>query len=122
MTHIHITGGYDIPKDTTVAINHWALHHDTQYWKDVNKFDPTRYLDADGKLDRKPESWLPFSLGRRVCLGESVAKPELHLIFSCILQRFKITLPEGENPEIELTGKAGTVQPVPYQIIVKERV
>ncbi|CAC5401019.1 CYP17A [Mytilus coruscus] len=114
-------GGYDVPKDTMVMINHWALHHDPRYWKEEEKFDPTRYLDENGKLGMKPESWLPFSAGRRVCLGETVAKPELHLIFATIMQRFKITLPEGTNPKVELGGSGGITIPAPYKIIVKER-
>ncbi|XP_052089952.1 steroid 17-alpha-hydroxylase/17,20 lyase-like isoform X2 [Mytilus californianus] len=114
-------GGYDVPKDTMVMINHWALHNDPNYWKDVKKFDPTRYLDENGKLGMKPESWLPFSAGRRGCLGESVAKPELHLIFATLMQKFKITLPEGTNPEIELCGSGAIAIPAPYKVIVKER-
>ena len=121
LTHFTFKGGYDIPKDTMVIINHWALHCDPNYWKDVDKFDPTRYLDTNGKLSSKPESWLPFSMGRRVCLGESVAKPELHLIFSCILQRFKISLAEGTNPVIELAGSDAAIQPANFKITVTER-
>ncbi|CAG2206620.1 Cytochrome P450 2C29,Cytochrome P450 1B1,Cytochrome P450 2C31,Cytochrome P450 2B4,Cytochrome P450 2F2,Cytochrome P450 2K4,Cytochrome P450 2C13, male-specific,Cytochrome P450 2C7,Steroid 17-alpha-hydroxylase/17,20 lyase,Cytochrome P450 2B1,Cytochrome P450 2C40,Cytochrome P450 2U1,Cytochrome P450 2S1,Cytochrome P450 2C39,Methyl farnesoate epoxidase,Cytochrome P450 2C27,Cytochrome P450 2C37,Cytochrome P450 2J6,Cytochrome P450 2D15,Cytochrome P450 2C11,Cytochrome P450 2A10,Cytochrome P450 2C38,Cytochrome P450 len=115
-------GGYDVPQDTVVMINHWALHHDPNYWKDVEKFDPTRYLDENGKLGMKPESWLPFSAGRRVCLGEVVAKPELHLIFATIMQRFKITLPEGTNPELKLGGSSSNTQPAPFKIIVEDRI
>ncbi|VDI02005.1 Hypothetical predicted protein, partial [Mytilus galloprovincialis] len=117
-THV---GGYDVPKDTMVMINHWALHHDPNYWKDVDKFDPTRYLDENGKLGIKPESWLPFSAGRRVCLGESIAKPELHLIFATIMQRFEITMPDETNPELKLGGSGLIPQPAPFEIIVKDR-
>ena len=67
---------------TDVIINHWALHNDPNKWRDVDKFMPERYLNEEGKMGPKPESWLPFSAGRRVCLGESVAKPELHLLFA----------------------------------------
>ena len=116
-----IVGGYDIPQGTTVMINHWALHHDPKYWPDVNKFDPTRYLDQNGKLGSKPESWLPFSAGRRVCLGETVAKPELHLIFASIMQRFRFSLPEGVGPEVEIAGGAGSVKPASFKVIAKER-
>lgn len=116
-----ILGGYDVPENTMVMINHWALHHDPNYWKDVHKFDPTRFLNEEGKLSMKPESWLPFSAGRRVCLGESVAKPELHLMFASIMQRFKISLPEGTSPEILIGGGGAVTQPAPFKIIVKER-
>lgn len=116
-----ILGGYDVPENTMVMINHWALHHDPNYWKDVDTFDPTRFLNEEGKLSMKPESWLPFSAGRRVCLGESVAKPELHLMFASIMQRFKISLPEGTSPEILIGGGGAAIQPAPFKIIVKER-
>ena len=113
--------GYDIPKGTIVMINHWGLHRDPNYWKDPETFNPERFLDENGKLSIKPESWLPFSAGRRICLGEAVAKSELHLIFSSIFQRFKVTLPEGISPEMEVTGAGVIIQPAPYTIIVEDR-
>ncbi|WAR13118.1 CP17A-like protein [Mya arenaria] len=82
-------GSYKIPKGTPVIINHWALHHDPDAWDEVEKFKPERYLDEHGKLGPKPKSWLPFGAGKRVCLGEFVAKPELHLIFASLLQRYR---------------------------------
>ncbi|XP_061194478.1 steroid 17-alpha-hydroxylase/17,20 lyase-like [Saccostrea echinata] len=117
-------GGYDIPKGTTVAINVWALHLDPKYWKDPEKFDPYRYLDEEGKMKPvKPESWLPFSAGRRVCLGETVAKPELLLMCANLLQRFDIRLPDGvkANPEYNMRG-FGIELPSDYKIVVKERI
>ncbi|XP_052704584.1 steroid 17-alpha-hydroxylase/17,20 lyase-like [Crassostrea angulata] len=116
-------GGYDVPKGTTVIINHWALHHDPKYWKDPEEFDPLRYLDENGKMKpAKPESWLPFSAGRRVCLGESLAKPEILLMCANLLQRFEISLPEGVKPNLEhrLPG-FGVELPSDYKIVVKER-
>ena len=106
---------------TIILKNHYALHHDPDYWTDVKTFDPRRFLDENGKLGMKPECWLPFSAGRRVCLGETVAKPELHLIFASIMQRFEITLPEGTKPEMEIAGTGAFMQPAPFKIIVKER-
>ncbi|XP_048745552.1 steroid 17-alpha-hydroxylase/17,20 lyase-like [Ostrea edulis] len=116
-------GGYDIPKGTTVMINHWALHHDPKYWKDHESFDPNRYLDENGKLKpAKPESWLPFSAGRRVCLGETVAKPEMLLMCANLLKRFEIRLPDGikANPEYRMMG-FGVELPSEYKIVVTER-
>ncbi|XP_048745587.1 steroid 17-alpha-hydroxylase/17,20 lyase-like [Ostrea edulis] len=116
-------GGYDIPSGTTVVINHWALHHDPKYWKDPEKFDPHRYLDENGKMKpTRPESWLPFSAGRRVCLGETVAKPEILLMCANLLKRFKISLPNGVEPNLDfkLVG-FGVELPSEYNIIVKER-
>ncbi|XP_061178421.1 steroid 17-alpha-hydroxylase/17,20 lyase-like isoform X1 [Saccostrea echinata] len=117
-------GGYDIPKDTIVIINHYALHQDPTYWKNPEKFDPMRYLNENGKLDpSKLESWLPFSAGRRVCLGESIAKPEIMMMCVHLLQRFNITLPEGVKPNFigEHRDVFGTESPADLKIVVKER-
>ncbi|XP_022341319.2 steroid 17-alpha-hydroxylase/17,20 lyase-like [Crassostrea virginica] len=116
-------GGYDVPKGTTVLINHWALHHDPKRWEDPDKFDPTRYLDENGKQNpTKPPSWLPFSAGRRVCLGEMLAKPEILLMCANLLKRFDIRLPEGVKPNLEhnLLG-FGIELPTDYKIVVTER-
>ncbi|XP_061194486.1 steroid 17-alpha-hydroxylase/17,20 lyase-like [Saccostrea echinata] len=116
-------GGYDIPKGTTVIINHWALHHDPKFFKDPENFDPYRYLDENGKMKpSRPDSWLPFSAGRRVCLGESLAKPEILMMCVNLLQRFEIRLPNGVKPNLEYKQYGfGTELPPEYKIIVKDR-
>ncbi|XP_060575797.1 cytochrome P450 2U1-like [Ruditapes philippinarum] len=97
-------GGYKIPKGTAVNINHWALHNDPDEWEEVERFMPERYLDENGKLGPKPKNWLPFSAGKRVCLGEFVAKPELHLIFASLMQRYKWKMVSGKCPNMEQIG------------------
>ncbi|XP_035663872.1 cytochrome P450 2U1-like, partial [Branchiostoma floridae] len=71
--------GYDIPKRTQVLLNLYSLHMDPAYWPDPDRFDPERFLDAEGKVINKPESFLPFGGGGRVCLGEQLARMELFL-------------------------------------------
>ena len=70
--------GYDIPKETGIFINHWLIHHDEAYWKDPFQFDPTRFLDADGKIVHDfSRPYIPFGAGPRVCLGETLARTVL---------------------------------------------
>ncbi|XP_060557494.1 steroid 17-alpha-hydroxylase/17,20 lyase-like isoform X2 [Ruditapes philippinarum] len=113
-------GGYKIPKGTEVCINHWALHNDPDAWEEVERFIPERYLDENGKLGPTPKSWLPFSAGKRVCLGEFVAKPELHLIFASLMQRFKWKMVSGKCPNMEQTGSFA-LEYLPYKVIVEKR-
>ncbi|XP_035661944.1 cytochrome P450 2U1-like [Branchiostoma floridae] len=87
--------GYDIPAGTQVLPNLWSAHMDPEFWPDPEKFDPRRFLDSDGKVVTRPESFMPFSTGRRVCLGEQLAKMELFLLFSSLLKHFTLKLPEG---------------------------
>ena len=118
---LQFPAGYDVPKNTLVMINHWALHHDPKAWNDVNEFIPERFLDTDGKLGTKPTNWLPFSAGRRVCLGESVAKPELHLIFACLMQRFTWRLPDGETAHLSPLGSSLIMYPRPHRMVIEPR-
>ncbi|XP_035684759.1 cytochrome P450 2U1-like [Branchiostoma floridae] len=87
--------GYDIPAGMQVLTNLWSAHMDPEYWPDPETFDPRRFLDSDGKVVSRPDSYLPFSAGRRVCLGEQLAKMELFLLFSSLLKHFTLKLPEG---------------------------
>ncbi|XP_060572065.1 steroid 17-alpha-hydroxylase/17,20 lyase-like [Ruditapes philippinarum] len=114
--------GYRIPKGTSVVINHWALHNDPSAWDDVDRFIPQRYLDEDCKLGPKPKSWLPFSAGTRVCLGEFVAKPILHLIFASLMQRYKWKMESGICPDINPVGTPFTLSCKPYKVIAEKRI
>ena len=115
-------GGYDIPKDTMVMINHWAVLNDPEEWDSPAEFRPERFIDDVGQLKPKVESWLPFSAGRRACLGEFVAKPELLLIFACIFKRFQVSLPAGAvfDPSPKL-GSMILHVPKPFKVVVTER-
>ncbi|XP_060566927.1 steroid 17-alpha-hydroxylase/17,20 lyase-like [Ruditapes philippinarum] len=114
--------GFKIPKGTNVGINHWALHHDPNAWNDVDRFIPERYLNEDGKLGPKPKNWLPFSAGTRVCLGEFVAKPQLHLIFASLMQRYKWRMESGMCADITPVGSAFQVACKPHKVIAEKRV
>lgn len=115
-------GGYSIPQGTMVMINHWAALHDPDQWDAPNEFRPSRFIDEAGRLKAKLESWLPFSAGRRSCLGEAVAKPELLLIFACLMKRFRISLAPGTTfvpgPQ---SGSMFTHLPHQYKIVVTKR-
>ena len=116
-------GGYDIPKDTVLISNLWAIHHDKDEWEEPDVFNPERFIDSQGKFAGSGvRSFLPFSAGRRGCLGESLAKTELFLVASRLLQQFTFENPHGK-PLPDLTGIAGVVfAPGPYEICIKERV
>ncbi|XP_072039612.1 cytochrome P450 2J4-like [Amphiura filiformis] len=85
--------GYTIPKNTIIMSNIWAIHHDPATWTDPEIFRPERFITGD-KLAKQPEEYLPFSAGRRVCLGENLAKLELFLFFSQLLHHFTFKKPK----------------------------
>ncbi|MEQ2246469.1 Cytochrome P450 2K6 [Ilyodon furcidens] len=76
----------------------------------------------EGKFIKR-DAFLPFSAGRRVCLGESLAKMELFLFFTSLIQRFQFTPPPGvSEDELDLTPAVGfTVPPSPHELCAVSR-
>ncbi|KAF8786756.1 Cytochrome P450 18a1 like protein [Argiope bruennichi] len=72
--------GYNIPKGTIILANFWNAHNDSRYWFEPEKFKPERFLSKDGKSVVKSKYYMPFSLGKRNCPGESMAYIELFLV------------------------------------------
>uniref|UniRef100_A0A452HFY1 Cytochrome P450 family 2 subfamily D member 6 n=1 Tax=Gopherus agassizii TaxID=38772 RepID=A0A452HFY1_9SAUR len=83
-----------IPKGTTVITNLSSVLKDETVWEKLHQFYPEHFLDADGHFVKR-EAFLPFSAGRRVCLGEQLARMELFLFFTSLLQHFTFRLPEA---------------------------
>ena len=65
------------------------------HWGDGKVFRPERFLDKSGNI-QKDEHFIPFSVGKRQCLGETLAKTELFLFFTGLVQHYKF-LPEVEG-------------------------
>ncbi len=111
--------GYHVPKGTVLLMNIYAMHHDQKYWQDPEKFEPERFLHEDGHFVIPNSSYLPFSLGKRVCLGESLAKREMFLLLCYLLKTFKFDKIE----QFDFSGKFGaTLTPKPYRVRITKRV
>lgn len=81
---------------------------------------PDRFLDDQGQRVT-PSCFLPFGAGPRVCVGESLARLELFLFLSSLLQQMSFRLPDGAPPP-DLQGRLGVVlQPLPYEVVVTRR-
>ncbi|KAK2175837.1 hypothetical protein NP493_703g01009 [Ridgeia piscesae] len=113
--------GFDIPKDTMVLVNMWAIHRDPDFWSDPHSFNPDRFLDDAGNLDHKPPSYLPFSMGRRVCLGRSVALSSLMLAIPQLMRQFRFSSPSGEEFKLEFEESSFARIPKSYEFLVAAR-
>ncbi|XP_053139856.1 vitamin D 25-hydroxylase isoform X3 [Hemicordylus capensis] len=114
-----IVRGYSVPQGTTVITNLYSVHFDEKYWSNPEVFCPERFLDSSGQFVKK-EALTPFSLGRRHCLGEQLARMEMFLFFTSLLQRFHLHFPNGLVPNLQ--PKLGmTLQPHPYLICTQSR-
>ncbi|XP_036437409.1 cytochrome P450 2J2-like isoform X1 [Colossoma macropomum] len=112
-------GGYVIPKGTSMITNLSSVLYDKSEWETPDTFNPGHFLDEQGQF-RKRDAFLPFSAGKRVCLGEQLARMELFLFLPFLLQRF--TFSSGPGEELSLKGQVGfTNTPRPYRMCVMPR-
>ncbi|KAH9505712.1 cytochrome P450 2 sub U member 1 [Bulinus truncatus] len=112
--------GYTIPKGSLVMPNLDAVLKSKEIWGDPEKFRPERFLDERGNV-LKREELIPFSIGRRACLGESLARMELFLFLSDLFQRFEF-LPASSDKVPPLSETFGGVAaPEKFEIRCVER-
>lgn len=97
--------GYTIPKNAVLLPSLDSVVFDEHLFPDCCTFKPERFIDGNGKFCGQ-EKILSFSLGRRVCLGESLARMELFLYLTSLIQRFECLSPEGESPP-SIIGELG---------------
>ncbi|KAL0625462.1 putative cytochrome P450 2D7 [Plecturocebus cupreus] len=112
--------GFLIPKGTTLFTNLSSVLKDEAHWEKPFRFYPEHFLDAQGGFV-KPEAFLPFSAGRRACLGEPLARMELFLFFTCLLQRFSFSVPTGQPRPSPHGVFAFLVTPSPYELCAVPR-
>ncbi|KAJ8414581.1 hypothetical protein AAFF_G00037830 [Aldrovandia affinis] len=113
--------GYCIPEGTMVLPLLTSVLLDPKLWKNPDGFDPENFLDEKGRF-KKNEAFLVFGLGKRACVGEGLARVELFLFFSSLLQHFTFT---GAQPpeEINVTPACCSFGRLPrvYDCYVKVR-
>ncbi|CAG0903010.1 unnamed protein product [Darwinula stevensoni] len=114
--------GYRFPKGTTFVANVWWCHMNPKFWPDPEKFEPERFLNPDGSVKTKVPSFLPFSLGKRQCIGESLALMELFLFIAIFMQKFTFRTTTGlPHPKAEGVDSITIKPPKPFQFLVEER-
>ncbi|CAL9002224.1 unnamed protein product [Prunus brigantina] len=112
-----IIGGFDVPRDTMILINAWALHRDPGLWDDPESFMPERF-ESGGNFSHK---LLPFGLGRRACPGVGLAQRVVGLTLGSLIQCFEWERVSGK--EIDMTEDKGLTMPkaVPLEAMCKSR-
>uniref|UniRef100_A0A3Q2CYN8 Cytochrome P450 2J6-like n=1 Tax=Cyprinodon variegatus TaxID=28743 RepID=A0A3Q2CYN8_CYPVA len=112
--------GYSIPKGTMIVQNLNSVLREELKWKFPNEFNPENFLNEQGEFV-KPDTFMPFSAGPRMCLGEGLARMELFLITVTLLRKFTFIWPENAG-EPDYTPVFGlTLTPKPFTMKVKLR-
>ena len=106
--------GYYIEENSTAFVNMYGVHRDAAIWPAPDRFDPVaNFLSSDKRNDaEKLELWeeprqltrteylIPFGIGKRECLGESLVRQELFIFFVRLLHKFTIVAPNGDAAQL----------------------
>ncbi|XP_014225215.1 cytochrome P450 307a1-like [Trichogramma pretiosum] len=108
--HVAITdtslGNCTIDKGTCVFINNYELNLGTSYWgDDAREFKPERFIrsvkDERGNSKDcpvKPAHFLPFSTGKRTCIGQRLVQSISFVFLSNFVWKYELQVPDGQDP------------------------
>ncbi|XP_044765927.1 cytochrome P450 307a1 [Coccinella septempunctata] len=85
-------GGYAVNKGTMIFINNYELNIGEDYWNEPNKFKPERFISAGGHIV-KPAHFIPFSTGKRTCIGQKLVQYFCFVILATLVQHFDMSVP-----------------------------
>lgn len=94
-----VIGGYFIKAKSIVVINSFALHRHKSFWPSGDKFDITNFEKDNFK--GKTFAYIPYSQGKRICLGMALADYQIQTITSALLKAFNFETTSNKAPEIK---------------------
>ncbi|CAI2353091.1 unnamed protein product [Caenorhabditis sp. 36 PRJEB53466] len=101
--------GQPLRAGTAVTAHIGMIHVDEELFRNHTEFRPERFTEQEG-LDKK---LIPFGIGKRACLGESLARAELYLVMGNMILDFDME-PVGETPKIETSTPFGLLKRSPH--------
>ncbi|KAM4019963.1 cytochrome P450 2F2-like isoform 1-T2 [Anomaloglossus baeobatrachus] len=112
---------YTFKKGTVFTPVLTGAHNDITQFDNPENFDPKNFLDGSGKL-MKRESLMPFSIGKRICPGKSLANMEIFIFITTLLQNFTIKSPVApEKISVAAVGSGLGHIPPSFEICLMPR-
>jgi cytochrome P450 len=83
----HEICGTEVPERSIVLLPYWLLHRNSRWWPRPEVFDPSRFSNG---AEPQRLTYLPFGVGRHVCIGAQLAMSEAVLAMARLVSRFNI--------------------------------
>ncbi|KAF7629194.1 hypothetical protein Mgra_00009304 [Meloidogyne graminicola] len=97
-------GGHNIKSGTLLIPQISTVLFNEKIFPEPEKFIPERFLDENGQFKRIEKN-IPFSVGKRSCAGEALARMELFLFSANFFYKFHVYPPNPLNPPKHEKGK-----------------
>lgn len=97
-----------------------CFHHDPEYFPNPDKFDPERFNEENRK-NIDPDTYMPFGIGPRNCIGSRFALMEVKAIFYNLLQFFSFEVTEKTKIPFEYEKTIFAMKPDGYWVGLKPR-
>lgn len=108
--------GYTVNKGTVVFINNYELNVGEEYWDEPLKFKPERFINENSQI-KKPAYFIPFSTGKRTCIGQRLVQCFSFIILATLLQEFDVS----SNEPLEIKPCTMAVPPDCFNVILSPR-
>ncbi|XP_063297711.1 uncharacterized protein LOC134586132 [Pelobates fuscus] len=112
--------GYHLQRGTYIIPLLESVLYDKTQFENPESFCPEHFLDSDGRFV-KNSAFMPFSAGKRVCIGETLAKMELFLFFTSLMQSFSFHPAPGDSITEIKPAIGFTTPPVAQKICIISR-
>ncbi|XP_055619255.1 probable cytochrome P450 9f2 [Toxorhynchites rutilus septentrionalis] len=99
-----------IEKGMLMLIPTIAIHRDPKYYPCPDKFDPERFSE-ENRSRINIESYMPFGVGPRSCIGSRLALMEVKSIIYYLVKEFRLEPTEKTQIPLRLTKKMSTLAP-----------
>jgi cytochrome P450 len=114
----HVMDGVHLPVGSSMLLFPYATHRHPDFWDEPERFDPDRWL-PEREAARDPFAYHPFAAGHRICLGNSFAMLEAHILAALLVRRFSARLVPGHRPRFEAAGTLNVPNGLPMVLCAR---
>ncbi len=85
--------GHKIPAGVNFFVSIFSIHRNKDVWgENAEVFDPDNFL-PERIAQRHPGAWVPFSLGKRNCVGKQYTNLSFKIVLKKLIENYRFSTP-----------------------------